>query len=111
MHLLLQRCSGRVRPPSAHNAHDTMLSDANASRSQYLAPSRVRRGTAMAEFELGRRNRRANPEIITTRFTQKMEATAYVIKVQTPPIDPGAPRASFATALLFLPHIQRAPVS
>ena len=30
MHLLLQRCSGRVRPASAHNAHDTMLSDANA---------------------------------------------------------------------------------
>ena len=47
MHLLLQRCSGRVRPPSAHNAHDTMLSDANASRSQDLAPSRVRRGTAI----------------------------------------------------------------
>ena len=46
MHLLLQRCSGRVRPPSAHSAHDTMLSDANASRSQDLAPSRVRRGQA-----------------------------------------------------------------
>ena len=43
LHSCLLRCFGRVRPASAHSAHDTMLSDAKASRSQELASSRVRR--------------------------------------------------------------------
>ena len=50
MHLLLQRCSGRVRPASAHSAHDTMLSDAKASRSQDLAPSHQKRACRTVTF-------------------------------------------------------------
>ena len=48
------KCSSRVRPASAPSAHDTMLSDAKASRSGTCA-SRVRRACHFCEREAARR--------------------------------------------------------
>ena len=67
MHLLLPRCSGRVRSDSAHSAHDTILSDANAARSQDLAPRRVRRGHAAPSLLCARKR---SPVVLSSSCPQ-----------------------------------------
>ena len=77
MHVRLQRSSGRVRPDSAHSAHDTTLSDANASRSQDLAPSQ-KRACPTVPF--------VSAEAVARRLEFVVHARAHVLRPCIPPV-------------------------